>query len=56
MYITPALIWYKDRVFWLRLQNLQLVAGFCLLAGEDGGFHHRPHVVDPEPLDEAPTI
>jgi hypothetical protein len=44
MYITPALIWYKDRLIWLRLQNLQLVAGFSELAGEDGGFHHRPHV------------
>ena len=51
MYITPALIWYKARFVWLRLQNLQLVAGISCLAGEDGGFHHHPHVGASHPLD-----
>jgi hypothetical protein len=56
MHITPALIWYKAHVVWLRLQNVQLVAGFCLLTGEDGGFHHRPHVDELWPLDPALQI
>ena len=56
MYIIPAFIWYMDRVFLLRLQNLQLVAGFSELTGEDGGFHHRPHVDVSDPLDLLPTF
>jgi hypothetical protein len=56
MYITPASFWYKARAFWLRFENLQLVAGISWSIGEDGGFHHRPHVDDSRPLDEAPTF
>jgi hypothetical protein len=56
MYITPTLIWHKARVVWLSLQNLQLVAGFCFFTGEDGGFHHRPHVESPWPLDPTAMI
>jgi hypothetical protein len=56
MYITPASFWYLARAFWLRFKNLQLVAEIGWSTGEDGGFHHHPHVVEPRPLDEAHTF
>jgi hypothetical protein len=51
MYITPASFWYMARAFWLRFKNLQLVAEISWSTGEGGGFHHRPHVEPPAPLD-----
>jgi hypothetical protein len=33
--------------------SLRVVAGIGCLAGEDGDFHHHPHVGTSEPLDLA---
>jgi hypothetical protein len=56
MYITPTSFWYHCFAFSLRLKNLRVVAGVCSLAGEDGGFHHHPHVGSPEPLDDVQML
>jgi hypothetical protein len=36
--------------------SLQVVAGIWYLTGEDGSFHHHPHVFASQPLDRVSML